>query len=75
MNDESKVQARAGQEQTKRGFAAWDRAMVQEVARRGGVAAHRLGTAHRFSSEEARIAGRKGGLARHPRRAGNGNAD
>jgi general stress protein YciG len=35
----------------------------REVARMGGRAAHRKGTAHEFSSEEAREAGRKGGRA------------
>ena len=49
----------------KRGFGAMDRAQVRELARKGGVAAHRAGTAHEFSSEEARVAGRKGGLATH----------
>ena len=49
----------------KRGFGAMDRTQVRELARKGGVAAHRAGTAHEFSSEEARIAGRKGGLATH----------
>lgn len=33
------------------------------MARMGGRAAHRKGTAHEFSSEEAREAGRKGGRA------------
>jgi general stress protein YciG len=47
----------------KRGFATMDPDMVRELARRGGVAAHRAGTAHEFSREEARAAGRKGGLA------------
>jgi general stress protein YciG len=47
----------------KRGFAAMDAPLVRELARRGGAAAHRAGTAHEFSSEEARAAGRKGGIA------------
>ena len=47
----------------KRGFATMDRDRVRELARKGGVAAHRAGTAHEFSVEEARVAGRKGGLA------------
>ena len=34
----------------------------------GGKAAHSGGTAHEFTSEEARIAGRKGGRASHARR-------
>jgi general stress protein YciG len=40
-----------------------DSAQVRELARRGGVAAHRAGKAHEFTSDEARVAGRKGGLA------------
>jgi general stress protein YciG len=39
----------------------------REIARKGGKAAHEKGTAHQFSSEEAREAGRKGGqvVSRH----------
>lgn len=44
-----------------RGFAAMDAEKQREIARKGGRAAHERGTAHRFSSEEARRAGRKGG--------------
>ena len=33
----------------------------REIARRGGKAAHEKGTAHQFTSDEAREAGRKGG--------------
>jgi general stress protein YciG len=51
-----------------RGFAAMDRATVTEIARKGGKAAHSAGTAHEFTSEEARIAGQKGGRATHARR-------
>jgi len=46
-----------------RGFAAMDQNKQREIARRGGLAAQALGTAHRFSPEEARRAGRKGGEA------------
>lgn len=35
------------------------------IARLGGQAAHKKGTAHEWSTEEARLAGRKGGLRRH----------
>jgi general stress protein YciG len=52
-------------EKKKRGFAAMNPDQVRELARRGGVAAHRAGTAHEFTSDEARAAGRKGGLAIH----------
>ncbi len=47
----------------RRGFAAMDPEYVRELARRGGVAAHRAGTAHQFDRKEAVEAGRKGGLA------------
>ncbi len=47
----------------RRGFAAMDPKLVSELASRGGKAAQRAGTAHRFNSEEARVAGRKGGQA------------
>jgi hypothetical protein len=33
----------------------------REIARKGGRAAHAKGTAHEFTSDEARNAGRKGG--------------
>jgi uncharacterized protein len=51
-----------------RGFAAIDRNLVREIARKGGKAAHAAGTAHEFTSEEARAAGRKGGQATHANR-------
>jgi len=51
------------QPRRKRGFAAMDPKLVSELASRGGKAAQRAGTAHRFNSEEARAAGRKGGMA------------
>jgi len=51
-----------------RGFAAMDRTKVSEIASKGGKAAHAAGTAHQFSSDEARAAGKKGGVAPHVRR-------
>jgi general stress protein YciG len=51
-----------------RGFASMDRARQREIASKGGKAAHQKGTAHEWTSEEARDAGRKGGLASHRRR-------
>jgi general stress protein YciG len=41
----------------------------RSIASLGGRAAHRLGTAHEFSSQEAREAGRKGGEAVSANRA------
>src|ERR1041384_7557526 len=50
-------------ERSKRGFAAMSEQKQREIARRGGQAAHKKGTAHEFTSDEARIAGHKGGRA------------
>jgi len=46
-----------------RGFASMDPAKQREIARKGGKAAHEKGTAHEFTPDEARAAGRKGGEA------------
>jgi general stress protein YciG len=46
-----------------------DRAKQREIASKGGKAAHQKGTAHEWTSEEAREAGRKGGMASHRRRS------
>ena len=52
-----------------RGFASMDRMKQREIASKGGKAAHQKGTAHEWTSEEAREAGRKGGQASHRRRS------
>ena len=51
-----------------RGFASMDRSKQRDIASKGGKAAHQKGTAHEWTSEEAREAGRKGGMASHRRR-------
>ena len=51
--------------QSKRGFASMDEDKQRETASKGGKAAHEKGTAHEFTSAEAREAGRKGGEASH----------
>lgn len=51
-----------------RGFASMDRSKQKEIASKGGKAAHQKGTAHEWTSDEAREAGRKGGLASHRKR-------
>ena len=51
-----------------RGFASMDHTKQREIASKGGRAAHEKGTAHEWTSDEARAAGRKGGLASHRRR-------
>ena len=48
----------------RRGFAVMDPKLVSEISRKGGNA----GTAHEFTTEEAREAGRKGGRATHAKR-------
>jgi general stress protein YciG len=51
-----------------RGFASMDPEKQREIARKGGRAAHEKGTAHEWTTDEARTAGRKGGLTSHQRR-------
>lgn len=46
-----------------RGFASMSQERRSEIARLGGKAAHAKGTAHEWTSEKAREAGRKGGMA------------
>ena len=53
-----------------RGFASMDRSKQRDIASKGGKAAHQKGTAHQWTSEEARAAGRKGGMASHRRKQG-----
>jgi len=48
---------------SKRGFASMSPEKKREIASKGGRAAHERGTAHEFSTMEARAAGRKGGEA------------
>jgi general stress protein YciG len=48
-----------------RGFASMDRQKQREIASKGGRVAHEKGTAHEWTREEARAAGRKGGVASH----------
>ena len=48
---------------SKRGFASMDPSKQREIASKGGRAAHQKGTAHEFTPDEARVAGRKGGEA------------
>ena len=49
---------------SRRGFASMDEQKQREIASKGGKAAHRKGTAHEWSSEDAREAGRKGGKSK-----------
>ena len=58
------VKGNSSQQSSNRGFASMDEARQREIASQGGKAAHEKGTAHEFTSEEARAAGRKGGESR-----------
>ena len=49
---------------SKKGFASMDPDKQRKIASKGGRAAHRKGTAHEFTSEEAKEAGRKGGRSK-----------
>ena len=51
-----------------RGFAGMDHERQKQISSQGGKAAHQKGTAHEFDSEEAREAGRKGGMVSGERR-------
>lgn len=55
---------------SKRGFASMDIEKQRLIASKGGRAAHAKGTAHEWSPDEARAAGRKGGESRGNRGRG-----
>jgi general stress protein YciG len=52
-----------------RGFASMNKERQREIARKGGKAAHEKGTAHEWTSEEAREAGRRRAQIARERRA------
>lgn len=47
-----------------RGFASMNKDKQRMIASKGGRAAHQKGTAHKWTSDEARKAGQLGGRAR-----------
>jgi len=51
-----------------RGFASMSPARQRKIASEGGKIAHQQGVAHEWTKEEAREAGRKGGIASHRNR-------
>ncbi len=70
MGPENQNNNQGGGEQKKdrRGFASMDPAKQREIAAKGGKMAHASGHAHEFTPEEAKEAGRKGGLRSRSRR-------
>lgn len=59
--DTTHASARSRNPDASRGFASMSDDRQREIARKGGRAAHAKGTAHEFTSDEARAAGQKGG--------------
>lgn len=57
----AKTNGRGSKGKSKRGFAGMDPQKQRDIASKGGKAAHAKGTAHEWTSEEARQAGRAGG--------------
>lgn len=55
--DGNKQSGTKGSGTSNRGFASMDPERQREIASEGGKAAHEKGTAHEFTSEEARRAG------------------
>lgn len=62
-NAQPSVAADQPRRKERRGFASMSAEKQREIASKGGRAAHTKGTAHEWTSEEARAAGRKGGQA------------
>jgi general stress protein YciG len=58
---EGKARNMTAERKERRGFASMSPEKQREIASKGGRAAHQKGTAHEWTSEEARSAGRKGG--------------
>ena len=54
-----------------RGFASMDPERQRQIASEGGKAAHQKGTAHEFTSEEAR---RAGSMSHGNRQSGSGSS-
>lgn len=56
-------------EKLNKGFRAMDPKKQREIASRGGRAAHRKGTAHEWTHDEAVEAGQAGGRAKRAKKA------
>ncbi len=63
MSDQSSDTTEEPRKKRRLGFGAMDKDKQREIASLGGKAAHAKGTAHEYNPDEARDAGRKGGLA------------
>ncbi|NHZ38261.1 KGG domain-containing protein [Massilia rubra] len=70
-NQGNKQSGSPGKGTSNRGFASMDPERQREIASEGGKAAHQKGTAHEFTSEEAR---RAGSMSHGNRQAAQGGA-
>ncbi len=61
------------QKTSRRGFAAMNPERQREIAQSGGRVAHQRGVAHKWTSEEAKLAGRKGGQSSRSKTNGTNN--
>ena len=61
MNETPRTENNPPARKERRGFASMSPEKQREIASKGGRAAHAKGTAHEWTSEDARVAGRKGG--------------
>ena len=62
INDQQKEVSNSNNgRRSNRGFAAMSPERQKQIASEGGRAAHKLGVAHEWNSDEARKAGKKGG--------------
>jgi general stress protein YciG len=63
MTTRDSEETKSEETKSQRGFASMNTSKQREIASKGGKAAHAQGTAHEFTADEARTAGRKGGEA------------
>lgn len=67
MEEEGMTKKEERKVKKNRGFASMSPEKQKAIASSGGKAAHKKGTAHEYTSEEAREAGKKGGMIAHAR--------
>ena len=70
MSNDNTLEQGETRRKERRGFASMSPEKQREIASKGGRAAHMKGTAHEWTSEEARAAGRTGGRASRGGRGG-----
>jgi general stress protein YciG len=61
FGNQTEVPVNTSERKERRGFASMSPEKQREIASKGGRAAHEKGTAHEWTADEARNAGRKGG--------------